>query len=208
MQLRVYNNELQYRWLDSAGYDVSMWIHFLLTDLNRRSAYEVAVENGFTGSEEERLQSITPDLSPYITRVEVLKIVDDKIHSSAPDLSPYVTRVETRKLVEAKFQSLTSVKIAKCDKISEIDTELQQFRDFTQYDQKIQNDAIFNLENRITILESKTEYMLNYSFDMLGLAGAITRIRKSNLSELWRAENERKYLYNYRHNRRIFRSFA
>lgn len=163
---------------------------------NGLSAYEVAVENGFTGSEEEWLQSITPDLSPYITRVEVLKIVEDKVLSSAPDLSPYVTRVETQKLVESKFQtvendltsfggtvnseiqavkdsvepvvsqahwhhnltllnSLTSAKIAKWDKISEVDTELQQLRDFTQYDQQNQNDAILNLENRITILESK-----------------------------------------------------
>ncbi len=260
VELRVYNNELQYRWLDSVGHDVSMWTHlFLLTNLNGKSAYEVAVENGFTGSEEEWLQSITPDLSPYITRVEVLKIVEDKILSSTPDLSPYVTRVETQKLVEWKFQavendltslentvnseiqavkdsvepvvsqahwhhnltllnSLTSAKIAKWDKISGVETELQQFRDSTQYDQQNQNDAILNLENRITILESQiasgnnavtlfsassdifdlhdknillllnngtyslisfveqypefcsknTEYMLNYSFDVLG----------------------------------------
>lgn len=197
VELRVYNNELQYRWLDSAGHDVSMWTHlFLLTDLNGKSAYEVATENGYIGTEEEWLQSITPDLSPYITRIEVLKIVDDKVHSSAPDLSPYVTRVETQKLVESKFQtvendltslenavnseiqnvkdsvepvvsqahwhhnltllnSLTSAKIAKWNKISEIDTELQQLRDSTQYDQQNQNDAILNLENRITILESQ-----------------------------------------------------
>lgn len=226
---------------------------------NGLSAYEIAVENGFTGSEEEWMQSITPDLSPYITRVEVLKIVDDKVNSSAPDLSPYVTRVETQKLVESKFQtvesdltalentvnteiqaikdsvepvvsqahwhhnltllnSLTSAKIAKWDKISDVDAELQQLRDSTQYDQQNQNDAILNLKNRITILESKitsgnnavtlfsagadvfdlhdkdillllnngtyslisfveqypefcsenTEYMLNYSFDVLG----------------------------------------
>ena len=193
VELRVYNNELQYRWLDSAGHDVSMWTHlFLLTDLNGKSAYEIATENGFTGSEEEWLQSITPDLSPYITRVEVLKIVDDKVYSSATDLSPYVTRVETQKLIESKFQtvendltslentvnseiqdvkdsvvsqahwhhnltllnSLTSAKIAKWDKISNIDIKLQQLRDSTQYDQQNQNDAILNLENRITILES------------------------------------------------------
>ncbi|MDE6520418.1 MAG: hypothetical protein K2K91_08220, partial [Ruminococcus sp.] len=260
VELRVYNDELQYRWLDSSGHDVSMWTHlFLLTELNGKSAYEIATENGYTGTEEEWLQSITPDLSPYITRVEVLKIVDDKVHSSAPDLSPYVTRVETQKLIESKFQtvesdltalentvnseiqavkdsvepvisqahwhhnltllnSLTSAKIAKWDKISDVDVELQQFRDSTQYDQQNQDDAILNLENRITILESKitsgnnavtlfsasadvfdlydkdillllnngtyslisfveqypefcsenTEYMLNYSFDVLG----------------------------------------
>lgn len=196
VELRVYNNELQYRWLDSAGHDVSMWTHlFLLTNLNGKSAYEIATENGYTGTETEWLQSITPDLSPYITRVEVLKIVDDKVHSSAPDLSPYVTRVETQKLIESKFQtvendltslentvstemqdvkdsvepvvsqahwhhnltllnSLTSAKITKWDKISDIDIELQQLRDSTQYDQQNQNDAILNLENRITILES------------------------------------------------------
>ncbi len=229
VELRVYNNELQYRWLDSFGHDVSMWTHlFLLTDLNGKSAYEVAVGNGFTGSEEEWLQSITPDLSPYITRVEVLKIVDDKVHSSAPDLSPYVTRVETQKLIESKFQtvendlnslentvnseiqsvkdsvepvvsqahwhhnltllnSLTSAKIAKWDSISdfelrlqslrddvmdyqmqinyrmenadkdisEIQTDVQQLRDSTQYDQQNQNDTILSLENRIAVLESQ-----------------------------------------------------
>ena len=195
---------------------------------NGKSAYEVAVENGFTGSEEEWLQSITPDLSPYITRVEVLKIVDDKVHSSAPDLSPYVTRLETQKLVESKFQtvendltslentvnseiqtvkdsvepvvsqahwhhnltllnSITAAKIEKWDgisdfelqlqslrddvmdyqmqmnyrmenadkDISEIQTDVQQLRDSTQYDQQNQNDVILNLENRITILESQ-----------------------------------------------------
>lgn len=195
---------------------------------NGKSAYEVAVENGFTGSEEEWLQSITPDLSPYITRVEVLKIVDDKVHSSAPDLSPYVTRLETQKLVESKFQtvendltslentvnseiqtvkdsvepvvsqahwhhnltllnSITAAKIEKWDgisdfelqlqslrddamdyqmqmnyrmenadkDISEIQTDVQQLRDSTQYDQQNQNDTILSLENRIAVLESQ-----------------------------------------------------
>ncbi|MDE5582229.1 MAG: hypothetical protein K2J08_00795 [Ruminococcus sp.] len=247
---------------------------------NGLSAYEIAVKNGFTGSEEEWLQSIIPDLSPYITRVEVLKIVEDKIISSAPDLSPYVTRVETQKLIESKFQtvendltslentvnseiqtvkdsvepvvsqahwhhnltllnSLTSAKIAKWDKISEVDTELQQLRDSTQYDQQNQNDAILNLENRITILESKitsgnnavmlfsagadvfdlhdkdillllnngtyslisfveqypefcsanTEYMLNYSFDVLGwdtslLTASATAVKITSTSKI------------------------
>ena len=229
VELRVYNNELQYRWLDSFGHDVSMWTHlFLLTDLNGKSAYEVAVENGYTGTAEEWVQSITPDLSPYITRVEVLKIVDDKVHSSAPDLSPYVTRVETQKLIESKFQtvesdltalenvvnseiqavkdsvepvvsqahwhhnltllnSITAAKIAKWDSISdfelrlqslrddvmdyqmqmnyrmenadknisEIQTDVQQLRDSTQYDQQNQNDTILILENRIAVLESQ-----------------------------------------------------
>jgi len=195
---------------------------------NGLSAYELAVQNGYTGTVEEWLQSITPDLSPYITRVEVLKIVDDKVHSSAPDLSPYVTRVETQKLIESKFQtvetdlnslentvnseiqavkdsvepvvsqahwhhnltllnSLTSAKIAKWDSISdfelrlqslrddvmdyqmqmnyrmenadkvisEIQTDVQQLRDSTQYDQQNQNDTILSLENRIAVLESQ-----------------------------------------------------
>lgn len=177
---------------------VSEWLESLkgADGENGKSAYEVAVEKGFTGSEEEWLQSITHDLSPYITGVEILKIVDDKVRSSAPDLSPYVTRVETQKLVESKFQvvendlnslentvnseiqtikdsvesvvsqaywhhnlpllnSLTSAKIAKWDKISDIETELQQLRDSTQYDQQNQNDAILSLENRIAALESQ-----------------------------------------------------
>lgn len=53
------------------------------------------------------------------------------------------------------LNSLTSAKVAKWDKISDVKTELQQFQDSTQYDQQNQNDAILNLENRITILESQ-----------------------------------------------------
>ena len=53
------------------------------------------------------------------------------------------------------LNSLTSAKVAKWDKISDIDIELQQLRDSTQYDQQNQNDTILNLENRITILESQ-----------------------------------------------------
>ncbi len=53
------------------------------------------------------------------------------------------------------LNSLTSAKVAKWDKISDVETELQQFKDSTQYDQQNQNDAIQVLENRITILESQ-----------------------------------------------------
>ncbi len=53
------------------------------------------------------------------------------------------------------LNSLTSAKVAKWDKISNVETELQQFKDSTQYDQQNQNDAIQVLENRITILESR-----------------------------------------------------
>lgn len=53
------------------------------------------------------------------------------------------------------LNSLTSAKVARWDKISDVETELQQFKDSTQYDQQNQNDAIQILENRITILESQ-----------------------------------------------------
>lgn len=53
------------------------------------------------------------------------------------------------------LNSLTSAKVAKWDKISDVETELQQFKDSTQYDQQNQNDVIQILENRITILEAQ-----------------------------------------------------
>ncbi len=53
------------------------------------------------------------------------------------------------------LNSLTSAKVAKWDKIPDVETELQQFKDSTQYDQQNQNDTIQMLENRITILESQ-----------------------------------------------------
>ena len=40
------------------------------------------------------------------------------------------------------LNSLTSAKVAKWDKISDVETELQRFQDSTQYDQQNQNDAI------------------------------------------------------------------
>lgn len=39
--------------------------------------------------------------------------------------------------------------------ISEIQTDVQQLRDSTQYDQRNQNDTILSLENRIAVLESQ-----------------------------------------------------
>lgn len=53
------------------------------------------------------------------------------------------------------LNSITDEKMEKWDKISDVETELQQFRDSTQYDQQNQNDTILTLENRITILESQ-----------------------------------------------------
>ncbi len=53
------------------------------------------------------------------------------------------------------LNSITAAKVAKWDSISQLESDFQQFQDSTQYDQQNQNDAILNLENRITILESK-----------------------------------------------------
>lgn len=53
------------------------------------------------------------------------------------------------------LNSITDEKMEKWDKISDVESELQQFRGSTQYDQQNQNDAILNLENRITVLESQ-----------------------------------------------------
>lgn len=53
------------------------------------------------------------------------------------------------------LNSITAAKVAKWDSISQLESDFQQFQDSTQYDQQNQNDAILNLENRITILESQ-----------------------------------------------------
>ena len=117
----------------------------MLTDLNGKSAYEVDTENGFTGSEKELLQSITPDLSPYITRVEILKIVDDKVHSSAPDLSPYVIKVETQKIVESKFQTVESDLTSLGNTVN---TEIQTVKDSV--------DPVAHWHHNLTLLNSLT----------------------------------------------------
>ena len=43
------------------------------------------------------------------------------------------------------LNSLTSAKIAKWDKISDVETELQQFQDSTQHDQQIQNGTAIKI---------------------------------------------------------------
>ena len=114
------------------------------------------------------MHSSAPDLSPYVTRVETQKLIESKFQTVENDLTSSGNTVNSeiqtvKDSVEpvvsqahwhhnlTLLNSLTSAKIAKWDKIS----ELQQLRDSTQYDQQNQNDAILNLENRITILESK-----------------------------------------------------
>lgn len=118
------------------------------------------------------MHSSAPDLSPYVTRVETQKLVESKFQTIENDFTSLENTVNSeiqtvKDSVEpvisqahwhhnlTLLNSLTSAKIAKWDKISDIDIELQQLRDSTQYDQQNQNDAILNLENRITILESQ-----------------------------------------------------
>ncbi len=160
---------------------------------------------------ESKFQTVESDL----TALE--NTVNSEIQTVKDSVEPVVSQAHWHHNLTL-LNSLTSAKIAKWDKISDVDVELQQLRDSTQYDQQNQNDAILNLENRITILESQiasgnnavtlfsagsdvfdlhdkdillllnngtysltsfveqypefcsanTEYMLNYSFDVLG----------------------------------------
>ena len=177
------------------------------------SAYELAKENGFTGTLAEWLESLkgadglpgkdgvdgeTPDMSDYATKEflenEILSVREAMIplsrelhsHENMAVLDMLTseqmallgnlqqfedsTKYDIQTLRESVdpvisqahwhhnltlLNSITAAKIAKWDKISDVETELQQFKDSTQYDQQNQNDAILMLENRITILESQ-----------------------------------------------------
>lgn len=90
-----------------------------------RSAYEVAVDNGFVGTVEEWLASLKgdpgepPDMSEYPKTTEVTEIVEREIEAATGDFHTHANKATLDRLTPELMQELDG---------------LQQFEDSTNYD--------------------------------------------------------------------------
>lgn len=126
--------------------------------LDGKSAYEIACEHGFVGTEEEWLESlkgkdgITPDMSEYPKTTEVQTIVEQQVAPIAEDSHTHDNKTVLDSLTAALLEDLQG---------------LQQFEDSTIYDIQTVNEEILNLQqykhrhNNQAVLDRITEAMVD-----------------------------------------------
>ena len=126
--------------------------------LDGKSAYEIAVEHGYVGTEEEWLESlkgkdgITPDMSEYPKTTEVTTIIEREMAPVAEDAHTHVNKDVLDSLTAALLEDLQG---------------LQQFEDSTIYDIQTVNEEILNLQqykhrhNNQEVLDRITEAMID-----------------------------------------------
>ncbi len=104
--------------------------------LDGKSAYEIAVERGFVGTEEEWLASlhgkdgITPDMSEYPKATEVTTIIEREIAPVAEESHTHDNKETLDAITPELFADLSG---------------LQRFEDRTQYEIQTLNEAVENL---------------------------------------------------------------
>lgn len=104
--------------------------------LDGKSAYEIAVEHGYVGTEEEWLESLkgkdgeTPDMSEYPKTSEVTTIIEREIAPVAEEAHTHSNKEALDRLTPELMQELDG---------------LQQFEDSTTYEIQTLNEAVENL---------------------------------------------------------------
>ncbi len=104
--------------------------------LDGKSAYEIACDHGYVGTEEEWLESlkgkdgITPDMSEYPKTTEVQTIVETVIQPVAEDAHTHDNKETLDAITPELFSDLSG---------------LQQFEDSTTYEIQTLNEAVENL---------------------------------------------------------------
>ena len=125
--------------------------------LDGKSAYEIAVEHGYVGTEEEWLESlkgkdgITPDMSEYPKTSEVTTIIEREIAPIAEEAHSHDNKATLDSITPELFSDLSG---------------LQQFEDRTQYEIQTLNEAVENLRpsththNNLDVLNALTAALL------------------------------------------------
>lgn len=107
--------------------------------LDGKSAYEIAVEHGYVGTEEEWLESlkgkdgITPDMSEYPKTSEVTNIIEREIAPVTEKSHTHDNKATLDSMTPELFSDLYG---------------LQQFEDSTKYDIQTLNEALDNLRQK------------------------------------------------------------
>ena len=122
-----------------------------------KSAYEIAVEHGYVGTETEWLASLkgepgeTPDMSEYPKTTEVTEIVEREIEAATGDFHSHANKTTLDRLTPELMQELS---------------DLQQFEDRTQYEIQTINEELLTLNaqrhthNNKEVLDTITEQYL------------------------------------------------
>ena len=122
-----------------------------------KSAYEIAVEHGYVGTEEEWLASLkgepgeTPDMSEYPKTSEVTIIVEREIEAATGDFHSHANKATLDRLTPELMQELS---------------DLQEFEDRTQYEIQTINEELLTLNaqrhthNNKDVLDTITEQYL------------------------------------------------
>ena len=122
-----------------------------------KSAYEIAVEHGYFGTETEWLASLkgepgeTPDMSDYPKTSEVTIIVEREIEAATGDFHSHANKATLDRLTPELMQELS---------------DLQQFEDRTQYEIQTINEELLTLNaqrhthNNKDVLDTITEQYL------------------------------------------------
>lgn len=122
-----------------------------------KSAYEIAVEHGYVGTEEEWLASLkgepgeTPDMSEYPKTSEVTTIVEREIEAATGDFHSHANKATLDAFTPELLQELS---------------DLQQFEDRTQYEIQTINEELLTLNaqrhthNNKDVLDTITEQYL------------------------------------------------
>lgn len=147
--------------------------------LDGKSAYEIAVEHGYVGTEEEWLASlhgkdgITPDMSEYPKTSEVTSIVETVIAPMAADAHTHDNKAALDSLTPELFTELY---------------ELQQFEDQTKESLHTLKESVDNFSNTAhthenkAVLDKITQEMLD---DMASIATVVGQAHwHHNLSTL------------------------
>ncbi len=123
-----------------------------------KSAYEIAVEHGYVGTETEWLASLkgepgeTPDMSDYPKTTEVTEIVEREIEAATGDFHSHANKATLDAFTPELLQELSG---------------LQQFEDRTQYEIQTINEELLTLNaqrhthNNKDVLDSITQEILD-----------------------------------------------
>ena len=138
--------------------------------IDGKSAYEIAIANGFFGTESEWLESLKGSDGKDGTDGQPGKDGVDGKDGVTPDMSDYPNKADFEEL-QQKIQSLQDSTMdyimgltSRCDSF---DADTQQLRDSVQFDFQTKEEEILALETRIIALESRSgiEYITVFSSD-------------------------------------------
>ena len=118
--------------------------------LDGKSAYEIACEHGYVGTEEEWLASlhgkdgVTPDMSEYPKTTEVTSIIEREIAPVAEEAHTHANKDVLDSLTEALMAELSGLKQFEDSTIYDIQTINEEILDLQQYKHRHNNQAVLD----------------------------------------------------------------